>query len=120
MRKVEHWIAWDDTEFDTELDCLLYEKHAVDMLMIVSECFSFYDKDMNRFDPPMGSNLDEWLTWFSNSGDCCAYVLVKEPLPQEVQKFMSREWGYYLPTEDSNELGLFQYDYLKDEWVKME
>ena len=122
MREITVYVAWDDTEFDTEDECLWYESKAVDAMKEVNDCYEFFNKDGERFDAPpeWDDNIENWLGWLSDAGEHCDRIKVNHILPDDAVCFIDREWGYCIAPEDFNdETGLFKYDDFKNEWVKV-
>lgn len=123
MRKVTMYVAWDDSEFDTEDECLLYESEAMDAMREVNDCYDFFNKNGEHFDAPpeWDDNIENWLDWLSDAAEHCDHIKVNYILPEYAVRFIDREWGYCIAPEDfHNETGLFKYDDFKDEWIKVD
>lgn len=122
MREVTKYIAWDDSEFDIEDECLLYESVAMDAMREVNDCYTFFNKDGERFEAPpeWDDIIENWLNWLSDAAEHCDSIKVNYILPENAVRFIDREWGYCIAPEDfHNETGLFKYDDWKNEWVKV-
>ena len=123
MREVTKYVAWDDSEFDIEDECLLYESAAMDAMREVNDCYIFFNKDGERFEAPpeWDDIIENWLNWLSNAAEHCARIKVNYILPEYATQFIDREWGYCIAPEDFyNETGLFKYDDWKNRWVKVD
>ena len=122
MREVTVYYAYDDSEFDDRDECLRYEQQAVEAMMSVNDCYDFLTMSGARFEAPdyQCEDVEEWMGWLSDAAEHCDYVNVRHILPENAVRFIDREWGYCIVPEDFNgEIGLFKYDDLKNEWVKV-
>lgn len=121
MRKVEYWVAWDDSEFMTELECLDYEREALRHLRTVEACYAFYGSEGDRMFAPLRSDdVEDWMDWLCVVGDSAQRILVSQQLPNDTADFVRRQVGYcILPEDFGNETGDFQYDWKRLEWVKV-
>lgn len=120
MREVTIYYAYDDTEFTDRDECIAYENRALNFLKAIDKCYSFFDKDMNRFFAPDNDNLEDWWNWVSISADRCEYIHRWMVLPDEVNNFVHYEFGYCIENNDFEEgLGLFRYDMVWGEWRKV-
>ena len=67
MREEVRYYAYDDTEFFDREECEVYEKRVHNMLVSMSEKFSFFDKDMNIFLPPKDSlDIGDWMDFLDS------------------------------------------------------
>lgn len=120
MREVKYYVAWDDSEFETKKECLEYERKAIATMATVDECYTFFDKNGERMMAPISDVIEDWLNWLSIAADQCKWIRVHRPISKTATKFINREWGYCICPEDfESETGFFEYDYLKNEWVKV-
>lgn len=122
MREEVRYYAYDDTEFFDREECEAYEAHVYDILTIVSEKCTFFDKDMNVLMPPNDSpEINDWMDFFDNAFNKCSIVHREENLTDEENSLMRYEFGYCFNNEDfNNETGWFRWDKDEIEWVKMD
>ena len=118
MKEVKVYVAFDDEEFDTKAECEEYEKAAYDKLVELSECYSFYDENMNLFIAPVSekSDVETMVEWVDDVYNGSEYVRMKQTPPEYVMRFLYNHLGYILPEEDC---GLYRYNMNDDEWVRM-
>ena len=118
MKEVITYVAFDDEEFDDKVECEKYEEAAYNKLVELSECYSFYDENMNLFVAPVGygSDVEMMCDWVDNAYNDCEYIRIKQRLPQEVMRLLYNYFGYIVPDE---ECGLYRYNIDNDEWDKV-
>lgn len=115
MKIVTTYVAFDDEEFSTMEDCQRYENFHIDLMIEAEECYSFYDRDMNRIALAYCHNIEEMLSEFCYAYDYCEYIVVnKEPSAQLIN-FMRHYFGYELPMEE----GTYRYDWRSGKWKKV-
>ena len=122
MREVTVYYSYDDREFFDRDECLRYEWQAIEEIMSVNDCYEFFDKNHKRYIAPDATceDAEEWMNWLVHTAERCTYVKVNHILPESTARFVENEFGDCITPEDfNNETGLFKYDYLKDEWVKV-
>ena len=120
MREWKVYYAFDDKEFFDRDECERYEWQAIECMTAVNECYDFFDKSGNRFMPPPYDSAEDWMNWICDAAEHCDSIRVNHLLPKLADDFVLNKCGYYITSEDfNNETGLFKYDYLKDEWVKV-
>ena len=122
MREVSVFYSFDDREFFDRDDCLEYERDMLNMIKKLNYKYSFFDKNMNIYMPPVNSeDVEDWINWFSGACDECEYIHRDENLEYGEEQFIREELGYCILNEDfKNEVGWFKYDTRRDEWVKVE
>ena len=115
MKVITTYVAYDDKEFDNPSDCKAYEDIAREWIDEANDTYRFFDKDMNRFWPPIDNeDIETWLKWFDAIVDTCDYVSINAIPSCELHKFIYRNIGACLP---EHEIGWFKYDYNTNEWV---
>ena len=121
MREVSVFYAYDDTEFFDREECLEYEKNALDHLKEINEKYSFFDKNMNLYCAPLGSSdIDDWVDWLVAAGDKCEFIHREANLTVPAENIINNGWGCCILNEDFNyKTGWFQYDFHRNEWVKI-
>lgn len=121
MREIKYYVAWDDSEFESVDECMAYEERAISCAQEFNEAYSFYDKDMNKILAPSESvDVEEWMDWLACAIDDAAYIRRYANLTEEAEKFYCHMWGTCVLNDDfDNELGLFNYDFGNDTWVKV-
>lgn len=121
MREIKYYVAWDDSEFDNESECLAYEERGKKCAQEFNKAYSFYDKNMNKILAPNESaDVEEWIDWLGCAIDDSAYIRRYANLTQEAERFYCHSWGTCVLNEDfDNELGLFSYDFETNTWDKV-
>lgn len=114
MKTVTTYIAFDDTEFDTEKECLAYEQHYLDLIIEIDECYDFLDKDMYALPLMYSHNIEESCDEFDKVFDYCDCVIVNRIPSTEATAFLWNFFGYELPKE----VGLWRYNYKKCDWER--
>ena len=121
MREVSVFYSFDDREFFDRDECFTYEEKALKKFQSFNYFYTFYDKDMNIMYAPMSKDVEEWINWLQCSAGKCSYIRRMGQLPEEVNQFIREEAGYCILNEDfNNEIGLFKYDDIQYEWIKVE
>lgn len=121
MREVKYYVAWDDSEFETQEECMEYEQGVVIAMSTINNCYDFIDKNGKRYDPPKNLNIDDWQDWFFDAAEHCQWIRVYRTLPDLAVDFINTQIGYCIcPVDFDNKTGLFEYDELKNEWVKVD
>ena len=119
MRKVEYWVAWDDSEFDTEEECREYEWSILNILRSIDRCYTFFNKDKLPIFPPNSDDLETWVDWLCMAVDTCTYIRIWTPLSRDAVCLINREWGYCINPEDfPAATGFFKYDTWRNAWVE--
>ena len=120
MREVKYYVAWDDSEFDNREECEEYESEAMDFLNEIFNIYLFFDEHFQEFDinlAEVNEGIEEGLDIFQWVWDNCTLIRVKQMLSDEARKFIDCYFGYAMPP---NELGMYEYDFKKLEWVKVD
>ena len=115
MKILTLYVAYDDTEFDSEAECRLYEQEASDLIDEALNVYTFYDRDKNIIIPKCDS-IEEYLEWFDMTTDDCEYIKVAADISRELHKFLYRNIGACVPEEK----GFYKYNWDKDEWVSID
>ena len=116
MREVTTYIAYDDTEFDNLEECEKYEGKAFDLL---TEFFNAYDFFFFFFEYIwiFLNEVEQGVHDIEYAFDRCEKIRVKKIISSEVIELIDSYFGYELP---QNEIGLYEYDWKKLEWVKVD
>ena len=99
MKIVTTYVAFDDEEFSNVEDCQRYENFHIDLIIEAEECYSFYDRDMNRIVFAYCHNIEEMLNEFCYAYDYCEYIVVNKEPSAPLINFMRHYFGYELPME---------------------
>ena len=122
MREVSVFYSYDDREFFDRDECLEHEQNIFNIVKNISNKYSFFDKDMNIYMPPVNSEIiEDWVSWLSDSCEVCEYIYRDENLKEEEEHFMREEFGGRILNEDfENKIGWFKYNATWNEWEKVE
>ena len=115
MKIVTTYVAFDDEEFSTMEDCQRYENFHIDLMIEAEECYSFYDKDMNRMVFAYCHNIEEMLNEFCHAYDNCEYIVVNKEPSAPLINFMWHYFGDELPMEE----GTWRYVLGSGEWKRV-
>ena len=120
MREVTVFYAYDDTEFFNRYDCIAYEEEALKKIKIFDSVCKFYNENKNIMFAPASNDIEDWIDWLQCPAGKCCYIRRYAQLPEEVNQFIRAESDYCILNEDfEGGLGLFQYDMLHYEQVKV-
>ena len=117
MKEKIIYVAYDDTEFDTEEECVQYEEEAqrvMDFLLDNVLCYTPDGKLLN-FD---GQDLEEQLLRFDNAFAITTVVEVREEVPQEVHDFMYRYLGFTDFEKELRAPGKYVYSFEEYKWLR--
>lgn len=115
MKKVIVYIAWDDTEFETEEECKNYEQHALDMMVELCHCYTLYDKDGNELEVFVPNSIEDMMKLFERNASVCEKVRVNRVPSDSADAFQNSNFGFDMPEEE----GLFVYDWNCVRWDKV-
>lgn len=115
MREIVTYVAYDDTEFDNREECEEYESEAFDLLSELFNAYDFWGKN-NQHICIFLNEVEQGFNTIKYAIDKCEKIRVKKPISSEVATLIDYYLGYELPP---NEIGLYEYDWLKLEWVKV-
>ena len=107
MRKVVVYYAWDDTEFDNEMECADYERQTIALIKEIHTKMVIFDKDRNYIAWEPISSIENWIEWFSITWGTVYFIHIKEDLSPQAEGFIRAEWGYIFP----NEFGTWKYNF---------
>ena len=115
MREVVTYIAYDDTEFDNLEECEEYEGKAFELL---NEFFNAYDffRENGQCILIFLNEVEQGFNAIKYAYDKCGKIRVKKSVSNEVIELIDSYLGYDFPP---NEIGLYEYDWVKFEWVKV-
>lgn len=105
MKIVTTYIAFDDTEFNTEEECLAYEQHDMDLCIEIDECYEFFDKDMNSLPLMYSHNIEEFCDEFDRAYNDCDYMRVNRIPSDEAATLLWNFFGFDMPEK----IGLWRY-----------
>lgn len=122
MREVTVYYAYDDSEFFDRDECLAYEQDALHKAQEIDAAYCFFDENLiTMYAPSVTEDIEDWIVWLGEVGDKCTCIRRRANLSPETEMFYREMWGYCILNEDfNNELGMFCYNYDKDEWVKVD
>lgn len=115
MREVITYVAYDDTEFDSFEECEEYEGKAFDLLEEFFNAYDFFGKN-GEYIGIFLNEVEQGLHAIEYAFDRCEKIRVKKIISHEVIELIDSHFGYELP---QNEVGLYEYDWKKWEWVKV-
>ena len=107
------YIAFDDEEFESEQACRNYEAKAMECVEEILDAYSFFDKDMNKYELRQDS-IEHFLSDLEDITDICEYIKVNQIPSRALHKFVYQQIGCILPEQ---EIGLYHYDWNNDKWV---
>lgn len=109
------YIAYDDTEFDTEEECREYEQFAIDMMCELCRCYEFKknDETCKCFVP---LSIEDTMSLFEQTVQDCDTVVVHRVPEESALSFQWRQWGFDLPEEE----GTYYYDTRYGRWEPVE
>ena len=116
MREVITYIAYDDTEFDNFEECEEYEGKAFDLLDEFFNAYEFFGKNGAHILIFL-NEIEQGLNAIKYAFDRCEKIRVKKTISHEAIELIDSYFGYELPR---NELGLYEYNWKKLEWVKVD
>ena len=114
MRTVTVYYAYDGTEFDSAVECKKYERHASSLMREFNRHVFLLDIMKRPIICPTTIRIEDILTWFHQAYGLCSYVNINTELSNDLITFIDRDLGLIFPP---NKVGLYRYDYDKDEWV---
>ena len=114
MKIVTTYVAYDDTEFDTEEECRKYEVERMKLFSEFNDVYALYDEKMQRIWCPLNYEIENWYDWIDNALNDCEYVEVRAIPSEALIHIMTHEFGYEWPED---KLGWYKYDYIDDKWV---
>lgn len=118
MKKIISYVAYDDTEFEKEEDCLRYEETAREYIKQFEETYTFYTNDFNPYIPPIEYDILDYIIWLEEVYSKCDVVHVKKLPNEDMSDFIYYNAGIGLPKK--GEVGWFAYDYKIPDWVRIE
>lgn len=107
------YIAFDDEEFESEQACRNYEAKAVECVKEILDTYSFFDKDMNKYELRQDS-IEHFLSDLEDISTICEYIKVNQIPSRALHKFVYQQIGCILSEQ---EIGLYRYDWNNDKWV---
>lgn len=117
MKERITYVAYDDTEFDTEEECVQYEEEAHRVMDFLYEnvlCYTTSGAPLNF----NGQDLEEQLTQFENAFSLATIVEICEEVPQEVGDFMYSDLGFSDFIEELRLPGKYVYSYEDYKWLR--
>lgn len=116
MREVITYVAYDDKEFESREECEEYENKAFNSLDEFFNAYDFFGKNGQNILIFL-NDLDSGLEAIKYAFDKCEKIRIKKTISNEVEELMDSYFGYELPP---NIPGLYEYDWNKSEWVKVD
>ena len=113
MKIVTTYIAFDDTEFDTEKECLEYENRAVGYIAEILRCYTFYNENMDVMVYGWSNDIIETLECIEKMYDECECIKVHKTVSREAYEFLRNTEGIFLPVD----VGMYTYDYSTGKWI---
>ena len=108
------YVAYDGEKFDSPTDCKEYESHAVSLMDELKNHMLLLDIMKRPMFCPTGLDIEGTLTWFHQAYGLCSYININTELSNDLIDFIDDDLGLIFPP---NKVGLYKYDYDKDEWV---
>lgn len=115
MKIVTTYVAFDEEEFSTMEECIAHENFYMDLIIEAEECYSFYDRDMNKNVFAYCHNIEEMLNEFSYAYNACEYVMVSKEPSAPLINFIWRYYGYDMPVSE----GTWRYNYKNNKWERV-
>ena len=117
MKERITYVAYDDTEFDTEEECVQYEEEAHRVMDFLYENVFCYTAKGAPLDFN-GQDLEEQLLRFDNAFSLATIVEIREKVPQKVHDFMYRFLGFTDFKEELRLPGKYVYSYEDYKWLR--
>lgn len=115
MRKVTYYIAYDETEFETKEECIVYENKNMDILKNTIASYDFLKEDKQKIIISF-TNREQMMQDFNDAYNDAIYTRVKHTISHAQKDLLFTEFGYSdLPLE----IGLYKYNYETFEWEKV-
>lgn len=115
MREVKYYISFDDKKFEDRKKCVDYEEKIYNYMMEIISSFIFYDENKKIINHYF-ENLNGILNSFDWAWQNCEYIDHIANCSKESLEFIREYFGYPLP----NEIGLKEYDWAEQKWVKVD
>lgn len=115
MRKVVTYIAWDDTEFETEEECKNYEQYALDMMVELCHCYEFYNNNNEQMETFVPNFIEDMMILFEKAASVCDVVKVNRIPQSSADAFQNNQFGFYFP----DATGTFKWNNRACEWEKI-
>lgn len=116
MREIVTYVAYDDTEFDNRDECEEYEGEAFGLLEEFFNAYDFFGKN-DEYICIFLNGVEQGLHTIKYAFDRCEKIRVKKTISREVLELIDSYFGYEMPP---NELGMYEYDFKKLEWIKVD
>lgn len=114
MRVEVVYIAYDGERFDSPAECKEYEGRVISLMDEFKNHVLLLDIMKRPILCPAGTTIEGTLTWFHQAYGNCEYVNIGVELSNDLITFIDDDFGLIFPP---NKVGLYRYDYDKDEWV---
>lgn len=114
MKIIKTFVAYDDTEFDTEDECIAYEEKHATYAGEINYKYEFLDKDGKVIECKDKRYFDVLIDFLEDAYNECAFIRVKDKVSEEALDWLEDYFGIELP---SGECGL--YDYVCDTWGRV-
>lgn len=114
MRKVVYYEAFDETNFNTEWECVDYEVKYFDLLIDFCKCYKFFDKEKNLIPVTCVNEIEETIDALDYAYQTCECVQITGKVEKPVMDFVTDYFGFIFP----DGIGMFRYDLNEGEWVK--
>lgn len=116
MREIITYVAYDDTEFDNREECEEYENTAFNLLEEIFNTYEFF-LDNGQEIHIFLNDIEAGMYVFDYAWKKSKSIRVKRTLSDTANEFIYINFGHDMPP---NELGLYEYNFKKCCWVKVD